>query len=164
MLKTWPGAVSIRASSVSAETLRLPSKRIDVTTGFSITRNVTATPSGRCLMIGGAWSAKNPRSAMARRSCWTAAGSNGSPTFVLTTDRMRSVGMCAFPVTETETTVGAAGRGNCRRHHQTEEREHGEHDARRATEPFEQAEDVLRTRFGPRARPPWATGGLLIWA
>ena|ERR1700694_2797536 len=48
-------------------------------------------------------------SAIARRSAWTFAGSNGSPTFVLSTERMRSVGMWAFPVTETATTVGAAG-------------------------------------------------------
>ena len=38
MLKTWPGAVSISAISVSAETLLLPSNRIEVTTGFSMTR------------------------------------------------------------------------------------------------------------------------------
>jgi hypothetical protein len=37
----------------------------------------------------------------------------------------------------------------CRRRHQTEEREHGEREARRAAEPFEQAEDVLRAREEP---------------
>jgi hypothetical protein len=58
-------------------------------------------------MIGGAWSAKKPRSAMARRSDCTTAGSNGSPTFVRTTERMRSVGTWALPVTDTATTVGA---------------------------------------------------------
>ena len=50
-------------------TTRVPSKWIDVTTGFSITRNVTAIPSGRSLITGGAWSAKKPRSVIARRSC-----------------------------------------------------------------------------------------------
>jgi len=35
------------------------------------------------------------------------AGSNGSPTFVRTTARMRSVEMWVLPVTVTETTVGA---------------------------------------------------------
>jgi hypothetical protein len=57
-LKTWPVEVSIKAKSVSGGTVLSPMKRIFVTTGFSMTRNVTATPSGRCLITGGAWSAK----------------------------------------------------------------------------------------------------------
>ncbi len=98
-----PSAVSISASSVSLGTCVVAvnvMRWIDrVLDHAERDRDAVGTlPDQRRHLVGEVAEIEDRLQVLAHR-----ASSNGSPTFVLTTARMRSVGTCAFPETETLT-------------------------------------------------------------